>query len=261
MKRFVLLFLMLCMMGCQTEVVQKPVTPAPIVPTQASVKIADLRDQTVALVMNRGDGRFAMYCSGIWVREKWILTAYHCVEGAVEDMGLCDEDDEDCVVDDKMMMGRTLNYRTYADYVRDYEMPVTSRARSATVMRLEGPTDLALLMVEGTPPPHQVAKLRSQQMNDGDEVMVVGHSAGMHYSLSKGIISASRRDGDLTLLQLTVTAAGGNSGGPVFDMYGQVIGVVSFGLRRAVGVTFATHRDSINDFLALDTITSTSLKN
>ena len=58
---------------------------------------------------------------------------------------------------------------------------------------------------------------------DGEPIFVIGHPQGLRYSLSSGMIS--REQG--SVIQLTAPISPGNSGGPVYDDHGNLVGVVS----------------------------------
>ncbi len=58
---------------------------------------------------------------------------------------------------------------------------------------------------------------------DGAEIFVIGHPEGLRYTLSTGIISGLRDDE----LQISAAVSPGNSGGPVYDHRGNLIGIVS----------------------------------
>lgn len=97
-------------------------------------------------------------------------------------------------------------------------------------------TDLALLKIdaEGLVPAQFAA---SSEIHVGDECFAIGNPMGMEYSgtFSNGIISAINRtvnmDGyTMTLLQTTTALNVGNSGGPLINAYGQVVGVVNMKL-------------------------------
>jgi len=113
----------------------------------------------------------------------------------------------------------------------------------AKVVASEPATDLALLVVERVPRSAQVAKLgNSDHVGVGDEIFVVGTPYGMSHALSVGHISARHEQrivlGDLTLGEFFQTDAAvnkGNSGGPMFNMAGEVIGIVSHTLSRSGG--------------------------
>ena len=55
---------------------------------------------------------------------------------------------------------------------------------------------------------------------------------GLAYTVTEGIVSRPRRVGGLSdemvWTQISAPVSGGNSGGPVFNRYGEIIGIVSF---------------------------------
>ncbi|HSD91970.1 MAG TPA: Do family serine endopeptidase [Methyloceanibacter sp.] len=90
-------------------------------------------------------------------------------------------------------------------------------------------TDLALLKVEPKKPLQAVSFGDSTRMRVGDWVMAIGNPFGLGGSVTVGIISATKRDINAgpydDFLQTDAAINRGNSGGPLFNMDGQVIGV------------------------------------
>ncbi|KAF0113046.1 MAG: protease Do [Rhodobacteraceae bacterium] len=89
-------------------------------------------------------------------------------------------------------------------------------------------TDLALLKVESDKPLEFVSFGNSDLMRVGDWVMAMGNPLGQGFSVSAGIVSARGRELSGTYddyLQTDAAINRGNSGGPLFNMDGQVIGV------------------------------------
>jgi serine protease Do len=78
----------------------------------------------------------------------------------------------------------------------------------------------------------------------GDEAYASGAplDAALSGTITKGIVSAIRRDDDGTLwIQADVDVQPGNSGGPLLDGSGNVIGITSFGLQpegSSIGLNF-----------------------
>ncbi len=79
---------------------------------------------------------------------------------------------------------------------------------------------------------------------DGAEIFVIGHPEGLRYTLSTGIISGLRDDE----VQISAAVSPGNSGGPVYDHRGNLIGIVSSKFDRnrdanAENLSFAAKAD------------------
>jgi serine protease Do len=89
-------------------------------------------------------------------------------------------------------------------------------------------TDIALLKVESADELPYVSFGDSDAMRVGDWVMAMGNPLGQGFSVSAGIVSARGRELSGTyddFLQTDAAINKGNSGGPLFNMDGQVIGV------------------------------------
>jgi serine protease Do len=90
-------------------------------------------------------------------------------------------------------------------------------------------TDIALLKIEALHPLPSVTFGDSDKIRPGDPVLAIGNPLGLGGSVSGGIVSALNRDiGDSPFGDFIQTDAAinhGNSGGPLFDSRGQVIGM------------------------------------
>jgi S1-C subfamily serine protease len=65
---------------------------------------------------------------------------------------------------------------------------------------------------------------------EGENIYVIGHPEGLKFTLSTGLIS--RLDG--TQLQISAPVSPGNSGGPVYDAQGNLVGIVSSTLDKSI---------------------------
>ena len=112
-------------------------------------------------------------------------------------------------------------------------------------------TDLALLKVEPKKPLKAVTFGDSGKMRVGDWVMAIGNPFGLGGSVTVGIISATKRDINAgpydDFLQTDAAINRGNSGGPLFNMDGQVIGVntaIISPTGGSIGIGFAVPSNS-----------------
>ncbi len=105
----------------------------------------------------------------------------------------------------------------------------------AKVIGSEPLADLALLQLQQLPEGLSVAKLGDSELTKvGHEVFVIGSPHGLHHSLTMGHISARHTGEELGKLflrgeffQTDAAINRGNSGGPLFNLAGEVIGIVS----------------------------------
>jgi serine protease Do len=112
------------------------------------------------------------------------------------------------------------------------------------------PTDIAVLRVKANRPLPAVPWGVSNDVRVGQWVIAIGNPFGLGGSVSAGIISARNRNIDAgrydDFLQTDAAINRGNSGGPLFNMTGQVIGVntaIVSPTGGSVGVGFATPSD------------------
>lgn len=100
--------------------------------------------------------------------------------------------------------------------------------------------DLALLKVE-TKPPYVFSLSTLGDPDPGQRLQAIGSPGGLEQTLTSGIASAEKRPllalGEV--LQIDVPVNPGNSGGPLLDESGRVVGVVFAGIASFQGVNFA----------------------
>ncbi len=111
--------------------------------------------------------------------------------------------------------------------------------------------DVALLKIEGSYDYLELAD--SDDLKVGQKVIAIGNPLGLSFSVTEGIISALERPGPngyKEYIQTDVSLNPGNSGGPLIDTQGQVIGINNFKIGGAENLGFAlqsdTMRESIN---------------
>jgi serine protease Do len=104
----------------------------------------------------------------------------------------------------------------------------SGRELQAEVVGTDPKTDIALLKVEADEPLPYVSFGDSDTARVGDWVMAMGNPLGQGFSVSAGIVSARNRALSGTYddyIQTDAAINRGNSGGPLFNMDAQVIGV------------------------------------
>ena len=129
--------------------------------------------------------------------------------------------------------------------------------------------DLALLKIEPEEPEEFVIVplSNSNALNQGEGVFAVGNPLGLERSLSEGIVALkSRLLSGQTYVQTTAALSPGNSGGPLFNMAGEVIGVNSLKMmaQGAEGLSYSIPINRVKAFIdgqeayAFDTLNANS---
>lgn len=77
----------------------------------------------------------------------------------------------------------------------------------------------------------------------GENVFAIGNPKGLEHTLSTGIVSSYRQDNNL--VQTTAEITNGSSGGPLFNMNGEVIGITTSGVGEA-NLNFAVNIQRLN---------------
>lgn len=114
--------------------------------------------------------------------------------------------------------------------------------------------DLALIKIEPDEPEVFVTVPLSDSnvLIQGESVFAVGNPLGLERSLSEGIVALrSRLSQGQTYVQTTAALSPGNSGGPLFNMAGEVIGVNSQKMvsQGAEGLSFAIPVNQVKAFI------------
>lgn len=138
------------------------------------------------------------------------------------------------VIDDRGDILTSLHVVAGAD---DISLTFADGSRSgAQVVATQPNHDIAVL--RATEPPQQLVPAtlgNPNAMHVGDEAFVVGHPLGLYGSMSAGVISGFDRSFVLSnsgrkldgLIQIDAAVNPGNSGGPLLNRDGQVIGIVA----------------------------------
>ncbi len=132
---------------------------------------------------------------------------------------------------------------------------------SARIVYTDSHLDIALLKIDSTDAlklkdlPYSFKVIESDL---GENVFTLGYPS-QDIVYGEGSISSSTRLGDTNMYQISIPLNPGNSGGPLIDEYGNVIGVVSGKNQNAEGTSFASKSVYINEII--NNIQDEELKN
>ncbi|MGI8837387.1 MAG: trypsin-like peptidase domain-containing protein [Pyrinomonadaceae bacterium] len=181
--------------------------------THAQASLPDLvkrvKPAVVAIATYDADGEPAMTGSGFFVRPGEVVTNLHVIRGATR-----------CEV--KTLDGKGKVF------------PV------AGLLAMDEEGDLALLSVNMPQERPRASELAAALPDEGESVFVVGNPLKLEGSVTDGIVSAVREVPNVgKIIQITAPISHGNSGSPVFNLKGQVIGVVTVKVTNGQNINLA----------------------
>ncbi len=97
--------------------------------------------------------------------------------------------------------------------------------------------DLAFLKIEAVDLP-TIPLGNSNDVQVGEEVLLVGAPQGLEQTVSNGLISGIRLDEGVRVLQTSAAASPGSSGGPLLNRNGEAVGVMSFKVVNGENLNF-----------------------
>lgn len=113
--------------------------------------------------------------------------------------------------------------------------------------------DLAIIKLSSMPPGAKALPIADfEKVRTGQKVFVIGNSLGFGTCITSGIVSDKNREG---MLMYDCATNGGNSGGPVFNTQGEVIGTHSAGQVlpdrdvKAQGMNYAVPANAVKEFI------------
>lgn len=112
-------------------------------------------------------------------------------------------------------------------------------------------SDLALLKIVSDKTFQYFEFEDSDELKIGQKVVALGNPAGLSFTATEGIISSPNRvmSNGLSFIQTDVTLNPGNSGGPLIDVNGKIIGIVDFKIAEYEELGFAIPSNRIISFV------------
>lgn len=133
--------------------------------------------------------------------------------------------------------------------------------KDAEFIGYDGILDIALLKIDGDY--DRLILEDSDNVQRGEKVIAIGNPYGLQFSVSDGIVSAVHRPGISELeiyIQTTTALNPGNSGGPLINTQGKVIGINNFKIIGGESLGFALEsnyiKDAVND-IAIEALNQT----
>lgn len=168
-----------------------------------------VKPAVVAIATYDASGEALMTGSGFFLKPGQVVTNLHVVRGAAR-------------AEVKTLDGKGKVY------------PVTG----ALAVDEEG--DLALLNVDMPLERSRTSELASELPDEGEAIFVIGNPLKLEGSVTDGIVSAVREvPNSYRIIQITAPISHGNSGSPVFNLRGQVLGVVTVKVTNGQNINLA----------------------
>jgi serine protease Do len=123
-----------------------------------------------------------------------------------------------------------------------------SKSEVTSVQAWDRKLDLAVLRVSKTDLP-ALDLGDSEKVKQGTRVVAMGNPRGLKFSVVEGVVSAVRSFDWGPMLQLAMPIEPGNSGGPVLDMKGNVVGIISMKSAVTENLGFALPINSLKPLL------------
>ena len=168
-----------------------------------------VKPAVVAIATYDASGEALMTGSGFFLKPGQVVTNLHVIRGAVRG--------EIKTLDGKGKM-----------------FPI------AGVLAVDEEGDLALLSVDTSQDRVRSTELASELPDEGEPIFVIGNPLKLEGSVSDGIVSAVREvPNSYRIIQITAPISHGNSGSPVFNLKGQVLGVVTIKVTNGQNINLA----------------------
>ena len=199
--------------------------------------VKKVKPAVVSIITYDSDGEPLMTGSGFFIDPHKVVTNLHVIRGATK-------------VEIKMLDGKG---RTYP---------------AAGLLAVDTEGDLALMRVEMPQDRARSIALAADLPDEGETIFVIGNPLKLEGSVSDGIVSAVREVPNVGhIIQITAPISHGNSGSPVFNLHGQVLGVVTVKVTNGQNINLAIgsarvremHGENVRPFTELPARTKADL--
>lgn len=175
-----------------------------------------VKPSVVSVITYNAAGEVALTGSGFFIRPGEILTNLHVVEGA-----------------------HHAEIRTFEGKGKTYQV--------SGLLSVDREGDLAILGVAMPTERARVAETTAVVPEEGEKIFVIGNPLRLEGSVADGIVSAVREVPSLgRIVQITAPISHGNSGSPVFNMKGQVVGIVTIRVMNGQNINLALGSSRFN---------------
>ncbi len=141
------------------------------------------------------------------------------------------------------------NYHVISDGGKVSVLTYDKKVLPAEIVGYDQIRDVALLKISGENY-HKLSLADSDKVQVGKKVIAIGNPFGLSFSVTEGIVSAIDREGPSgakEYIQTDVSLNPGNSGGPLIDTSGEVVGINNFKIGNgAEGLGFALESNVID---------------
>jgi len=198
------------MTSMKDSMMSKPIV-LPDSPPQTTLKtvkeISKYKEAVVQIKAYDEDGEPIASGSGFIIRSDGVVvTNFHVIDGALS---------IECILD---------NQQTYeVEYLLNF-----NQLKDIAILKLKGAQNLPVVHLGD-----------SDGVELADEVVAIGNPLGLQNSVSVGIVSGFRSMLGVSHIQTTASISNGSSGGPLFNMYGEVIGITTLTVADAQNINFA----------------------
>lgn len=188
-------------------------------PAQESLPelVRRVKPAIVAIVTYDAKGDALTTGSGFFIRPGQVVTNLHVIRGA-----------------------RRTAVKTLDGKGRVYQV--------AGLLAVDEEGDLALMRVDMSPERPRSSELAVSLPEEGETVFVIGNPLKLEGSVTDGIVSAVREvPGVGKIIQTTAPISHGNSGSPIFNLKGQVVGVVTVKVTNGQNISLAISSDRVRE--------------